>query len=381
MTTNDRSSDKSNSSDHGVSRRKYLSGLVTTGVAGVGFSQIGSARRSDSVVIPEIVRDGEAKTTTEVPRDWYEHIQHARDVVSRVRKSVQDQPWYEYSGRAADDQLVSGLRRDKIKVYVSDITAAKSALPDHVEGIPVEIAEAKERHIDNHWADSEECDHYTSESYCIEGGEYIREKRDDGTCFSVTCIAESGGDYYLMTSGHGFMDTSDCPENTSGEMAEQNYGLDVGDVYTYNHDYDVSLVDPYDINGVDNTLVNESQEVLGAISKSKIDELKSTNETIHQVGTTTKETQGQVLDIIQDYAPRCDRTKVDMVKTSAEAANGDSGGPHYWINTDYNYIGIIGPHSLHTTNFYGSYVSSFAPAGYAIQDNLSWNFGAENPTC
>lgn len=65
---------------------------------------------------------------------------------------------------------------------------------------------------------------------------------------------------------------------------------------------------------------------------------------------------------------------------TTNAGSGDSGGPHYWINEEYDYIAILAPHQYHTGSG-DSHGRSFGPAAYAIEDTLGWSFGAQDPTC
>lgn len=184
-----------------------------------------------------------------------------------------------------------------------------------------------------------------------------------------------------MTCAHPFGTCGDAIEGDPVYHGKNN-PIKVGDVTTYNHDYDVALVDQSGgINGVDDTIIGESDEVLGAVSESYCDTLISNYDTVYHTGISTGKTNGYLDEKVKSSRRDCDRTTVEFIKSTANAGGGDSGGPHYWINTDYNYIAILGIHSYHTHTYHGNHYRSFGPAGYAIQNNLNFNFGASSSTC
>jgi hypothetical protein len=368
-------SDEQNSKNH-ASRRDTLKAAGAFSFLGVGAFL---TKSEDTVEIPIVVRDGEALDTTRVPRNWHEHILNVRRVRSNLHNSYNDQSWYDYVAQAAADTQIKELYKHQIKVYVSDLSAARDALPDQIEGIPVSVEKSREKHIDDHLSST--CDEETSTYNCVPGGAYLRNNASGShTCWTSTCIVESSGSYYLITSAHPY---GDCGDNIANESTYngKNSPNKIGEVHSYNHDYDVAIVDQSgSINGIDNTIVGESDNVLGAVSESYCDTLISNFDPIHHMGISTGKTSGYLDEKVQATAPHCNRTSVDFLKPSTDAGAGDSGGPHYWINSEYNYIAILGPHSYHTM-MSGNHFRSFCPAGYAIEDSLNWNFGATSSTC
>jgi len=137
-----------------------------------------------------------------------------------------------------------------------------------------------------------------------------------------------------------------------------------------------------DINGLSNTIVDEpsSDEVIGRPTESKCDELISDFDTVNNMGITTGQTSGYLDEKVQTTSLGCSRADVEFMKSTPEAAGGDSGGPHYWVNSDNDYIAILGIHSFHS-NKNGNHYRSFMSAAYDIRDSLGFKFGAQNSTC
>jgi hypothetical protein len=153
----------------------------------------------------------------------------------------------------------------------------------------------------------------------------------------------------------------------------------IGDVKKYNHAFDIVLVDQSgNVNGIDNTIIGESYPVRGHVSESYCDTLISNYDSVHHNGISTGRTSGYLDAKVQ--RSQCGKDK-EYLKLTPNAGDGDSGGPHYWINDEYDYIAILGPHEWHTLDSYGNHYRSFGPAGYAINNDLGWNFGDDSSTC
>lgn len=362
-----------------LKRRETLQAIGGLGVTGIGL-RFGTT--DDKVEIPVVVRGDEVLDTTTVPRDWYDHVQVANNVRERLGRNYRSQSWYNHIGQGAADDRINGLLKHEITIYATDPEVARDEVPVRVNGIDISVAEPEERHLDDHLDTT--CDEETASYNCVPGGSYLTE---ENYCFSATSIVEHNDEFYLMTSAHPYVydDEDECGKNITdistytGENPD--WSDEIGEVATYNHDYDVALIDQSGyVDGIDNSIVGESYDVIGAVSESYVDTLISDNEAVHHMGISTGRTTGSATEKLQDTGGHCQRTEVDTIEVTTDAGGGDSGGPHYWINDKYDYIAILSVHQQHTSS--GSlHGRSYGPAAYAIQDTLGWNFGAQDPTC
>lgn len=360
------------SKEYQVSRR----GTLKAGAAGMSglFGLNGLVHSSDDTVEIPVAFHGETVlSTTKVPRSWYEHVTHVRSVFDRIHKTYGQMPWYDYSAQTAGDTKVGELYQHGVKVHATDVAVATAALPTEVDGVPISVEPSREKHLDDHLNST--CDENTGTYNCVPGAGYLT----GHGCWSSTCIAkDSGGTHYLMTSRHPYGKCGDDVSGMSTYHGESN-SVYVGDVKKYNHEYDVVLVDQSgNVNGIDNKIIGESYPVRGHISESYCDTLISNFDTTHHNGISTGRTSGYLDEKIQRN--QCGKT-VEYLKLTSNAGSGDSGGPHYWINDEYNYIGILGPHEYHSEDTYGNHYRSFCPAGYAINNDLGWRFGDDSSTC
>lgn len=357
-----------------VSRRATLQaigGFGTLGATGVLSSF------SATVEIPIVEHGDETLATTTVPSLWHEQVQAVQNLRNRLHDRHTDASWYDYVSQSAADNGIEGLLEHQITVYATAPSEAQSQLPEEIEGITIEVEESRQRVADDHVDSSGNGE--TSQHDCVPGGSYLHDN-SSGSSWTATCIAERNGEYFLMTAAHPF---GGCDDSLSGEDTYQG-GSDsemVGETYTYNGDYDVALVDQTgDINGIDNSIVGESDPVVGHVSESYCDLLISNGDTVHNAGVSTGTTQGVLEEKVRTESLFCQRATVDFLKTSTNTGGGDSGAPHYWVNDENGYIAMLGPHTHHTMNS-GTHHRSFVPAAYAISDELNWNVGAPHSTC
>lgn len=314
--------------------------------------------------------------TTKVPRSWYEQVKHTRAVVDRLHDKYRTRPWYDYIAQTAADSQVAGFNEHGVKIYSTDIVAARVELPNQVSGVPISVGQSRERHLDDHLDST--CDENTGSYDCVPGGGYLRNNASGSHhCWTSTCLAKDGGTPYLLTSRHPY---GDCGDDVSGSATY--HGKDntryVGDVQKYSHKYDAALVKADgNVSGIDNSIVGQSYPVRGHVSESYCDTLISNYDTTLYTGISTGETKGYLDEKVKSDV--CG-TSVEFLKLGTNAGGSDSGGPHFWINDEYNYILILGPHRYHTQSN-GTHKRSFCPAGYAMNDELGWSFGDDSSTC
>jgi hypothetical protein len=328
------------------------------------------------VEIPVAFHGDTVLSTTKVPRAWYEQVTNARDVFDQLHEKYKNRPWYGYVAQTAADSRIGSLHEHQIKLYGTDPVTARAELPTQVDGIPISVGQSREKHIDDHLDST--CDKNTDKYECVPGGGYLRDNASgEHGCWTSTCIAEVGGTNYLMTSRHPY---GDCGDDVSGEPTYHGKSDTVyfGDVYTYSHRYDAALVEANgNVNGFDNKIIGQSDPVRGHVSESYCDTLISNYDTTIHTGISTGETKGYLDEKVKSDG--CGQS-MEYLKLGTNAGGGDSSGPHFWINDEYNYIAILGQHHYHTTSN-GTHQRSFCPAGYAMNDDLGWNFGSSSSTC
>ena len=190
-----------------------------------------------------------------------------------------------------------------------------------------------------------------------------------------------------MTAAHPF--GSGCGDTDCDDLAglslysgEDHDDYHIGDVFIYSWDYEYVLVPPdgSNVNGISNKIVSEGiNRVRGHVAEPSIDELISSNGTVHHTGISTGRTDGHVDSKIRHNPSSCTSDK-DYVRTTTDAGSGDSGGPHFDTYIDGDELGIIGNHYDHTTQS-GSHQYSRCPAAYAIYDDDSIIFGSDTSRC
>lgn len=373
-STHDENEEKSH--EYRATRRDTLK-AGSVGAFGFFLFDGFSLRNEDTVEIPVGVHGDKVLNTRQVPRSWYEHVTSARDVFDRLHDKYKRSPWYDYVAQTAASDQIAGLNKHQVKVYATDTAAARTRLPNQVNGVTVSVGRSRERHLDGHLSST--CDENTGTYNCVPGGGYLRDNASGGHgCWTSTCIAkDSGGTHHLMTSRHPF---GDCGDDVSGEPVYngKNDPKYVGDVQKYSHKYDATLVGQGgDVSGIDNKIIGQSYPVRGHVSESYCDTLISNYDTTFHTGISTGETTGYLDEKVK--LDMCGES-VEFLKLGTNAGDGDSGGPHYWINEKYDYIAILGPHRSHTTSN-ATHQRSFCPAGYAMNNDLGWKFGDTSSTC
>lgn len=345
------------------SRRDILrSSGVAAGISGISIG-IGMGS-DDSIKIVTGKREDTPTTTNIVSEEWYDHVQHVREIQSELKMEYYDNNRVESVRRTTTDSKIGGLNGMGITIGVTGDRVFGQDIPDQIESIPIEVEEApdeNEVHFDDHYHDNS-C--RTKIVDCIQGGDYISSKytdNPDDDCsdgwgkLSITSTVYKGGTEYVMTSAHGFVDDFSCGTDITGESAYQGHkcnssSYEIGEVDHYDYSYDWALVNKDNLpsgKSSSSSVVGEYARIQGHVTEDGIDYLASSNETVYNYGRRTCKTEGKVLGI-GDYS-RC--YSEEYVGVTANAAGGDSGSPHYRHVSDPqgSYLEIIGLHTAHET--------------------------------
>ncbi|MCL9815314.1 hypothetical protein, partial [Natranaeroarchaeum aerophilus] len=261
--------------------------------------------------------------------------------------------------------------------------------------IPIDVVErpsADQVHLDDHGG-GDTC--RTDIVDCIQGGDMISAYfvNGDGECddmwgnLTITAGVTQNDETHVMTSAHGFTDSDEgtCGVDISGMPAYQGVTCSedkdpnlIGHVQDYSHGLDFAIVDTDDYDhSVSSGVVNERLDIDGYVTESGLDYMESNNEDCYKFGTRTCHDSGIVTGIMEGYS-RCGEGNT-WVEMTTQAANGDSGAPHYReVNRWRDYLQLIGPHVEHTTYLRNGRIpthdKSYCPAAFQIYDEHGISF-------
>ena len=90
--------------------------------------------------IPKYKRGDEVVARTEVDTEWWEHVQHAREVHEEVVGTYRSEPGVEYIERGVGEETIAGRATTAINILVTDTaTAERLDFPDEIDGIPLVV--------------------------------------------------------------------------------------------------------------------------------------------------------------------------------------------------------------------------------------------------
>lgn len=134
-----------------MNRRMLLkvvgAGMGSTGLLGTGFvnAVVASDEDYDCDETVEIVVTSSGDTE-EVPAAWYERIQRAENVTTRLVRDYLGKEWVERISESSGDELICDSHsHPEVHVFVTDMERAQNEFPSEIEGIPIVIRDADER--------------------------------------------------------------------------------------------------------------------------------------------------------------------------------------------------------------------------------------------
>lgn len=325
----------------GVTRRKVLKKLGVAGTTGL----IGSLLLPSNVVgktgdFVEIVtvRDRHGPVETKlVPISWYNHFKTSLRVLETNRTKLMAKNGVKRTGLVSSEKTFGGKSGFDIMVDLKE-TGVRENIPNNLGGIRVRTQIAEESKLVSNCVNK---DRHSD----IPGGVEIEYEKNNGDIVAGTSFGRVWNsydyNYYLMTAAHLFHDTNSCTD-ISGKVVQQGYDDNIGMVNDYNNQADYAIIEdtaasdqqyPQDYIGMIEEGDGTQYDIDGYYTKEGLGDLKSSNEEIRSMGTTTGVTTGQIqeIGISENYSGNCVTFEGEGVDTSCNVATGDSGGPVYNI--------------------------------------------------
>jgi hypothetical protein len=322
-----------------MGKRQFLRTLSSVGFATTSAMYLSpedvAAAASDEV--PVIVGfDSEDDPTNPepvhqtVPADWYNNLQHARNVLERRIDSIRKKPGV----RAAwikPGKL--GGENAKIEVNVLQSEADKGAgeIPESLEGVPTEINTVRGFNLcynDGHYPDP------------VPGSVKVSTVDGSGTLGGRMYDSSSGTEVF-MTAAHLW--DSDPPGQDLYQPTDSYPSL--GTANNWSCGLDVAIVDPN--NGHDparaiEDSIADTDSVTGWYTRDGVSTLDSEGRLIAKYGLSTGLTRGEIDGIGTTWFYGCYKEgQVKWGTAEEDFTDGDSGAlAHYWeANSDgsYNY--------------------------------------------
>ena len=290
---------------------------ASTVVGGFSFTApvvAGSNTSEDMVQIPTVKRGDTVVKWKQVPKSWYEHVQHSRE----VRKDIKNDFFHKEGIRAILlarwDKTFDGKNGLLIEAEV-DPETYDGSLPRERDGIPVREIDAPDRILKN-------CCHH-KDFDPVPGG--VAVQTESGPVGSAGfCVENENGNRRLLTANHLW---GGCEDNTDGQLNQHTDKF--GKVRTIDKNTDYALVEPTSTEGlVYEVFVNGSRyRVSGWQTQNGVSDLISTGEDTYQTGGTSCTTSGPIKGQGDVGSKGCIGYEDHGIKADIGTAEGDSGGP------------------------------------------------------
>lgn len=318
---------KTNDSERGVSkdlisRRSILQAAGVASLTGFGVGR--TFARDDRVEIPYVKRGDEVVMTKEVPQEWYEHVQHVRQVADTANEQFSSNPGVLGMGIAKSNRRYGGKNGLLVEAKVHPSQYA-GTLPDEVEGIPIETTETEGAF------NMSDCVHLDDFSE-VQGGITVEGEVSDGELQRGTSclkVYNDNDDPRLLTANHLWGSCS----YPIDEDAYQN-GTKFGKVDMSDPDADIALIKEQSSEkslepGINDE--NTNWDVSGYYTEDSIEDMISEEREVRSMGCTTGLTEGPVTGKGLTPPDTCYDADGEAVEVEAVGGEGDSGGPVYGI--------------------------------------------------
>lgn len=354
---------KTDDSTKVVSRREFQS-VIGGGITVSALGKAGKLFDFDETSIP-ILRtpEGVAKWR-KVPTSWYEHIQIARSAVKKIQEQFMGHNDIFSIGRTSAEDKIHGHFKDVIfvevdpngSISVGDIIA--NPLPQQVDGIEVRLVEGAKKKVAGSGCMNRR------DFNSMPGGVTVGpdgSSSDDGGTSGYT-VKDSSGNWYMVTAAHLW--PSVCSSDINGANAYQS-GRYLGSVALHDTSKDIALIATNSDITFDDQIKEQDgrRDVKGWVTADGHDEFKSVSgDAIHAIGITSGSRYGYV-DATDVSSQPANYPCIDLdghgVKYTTTVAQGDSGGPYYWIGDNG-----------------GAWISSHVSSGSTLR--TSWNKYCDN---
>lgn len=303
-----------------VSRRSALKGIGAGAFVGpfnptpTVQELFGPSNPEDTVRIPTVKRGDTVLKWKEVPKSWYEHVQHSRKVRENLKKEYYDDEGVRAVVSARWEKTFDGKNGLLIEAEV-DTETYDGSLPDSRNGIPIRETEATDGELKN-------CC-YHDDFDPVPGGVAVQ-TAGGGVGSAGFCVNNADGNRRLYTANHLW---GGCEDNTGGQLNQHTD--EFGTVKTIDKDTDYALVKPTSTEGlVNEVFVNGLRyTVSGYKTHDGISDLITSGETCYQTGATSCTTEGPITGQGSVKTTSCYDFEDHGIKADIAAAEGDSGGP------------------------------------------------------
>lgn len=285
----------------------------------------------DKTTIPLLKSGKEVVKTKQVPKEWWDQVQHVKETIEKARHQLEAIPGYYSSSIESDDVAIAGLRRKKITVEVdkkelpdisTDSNTDNGPFPEQIDGVSVDLAEKTE-------AREIACNNLGNFNplpggvgiFVDIGGSSLKK---GSTCCKVTY----NGKLRMLTAGH----LSNCSSGNS-VYTDRDASNKVGEISKAVSGTDWALISDSGSNFDDTVRFPSGSryDVGGHVTEQSLQYYDSVGQTIHKLGRETGISTGRIQALNQSISTSCINHNRGVV-IGNDAAIGDSGGPSFVLN-------------------------------------------------
>ena len=320
---------------YSATRRSFVAGtglVASTGLGILNFSDLQvRSSRTPTKRMPQYRSDGEVSQWKEVPKAWYSHLENARRAKAKFNDQFLNQYGILETGLIRSEESTYGGKNGfKIEPVISP--NSKVNIPESIRGIQIEV-NIKEPPLVT--PDIHGCVNVGNFDPCPGGVNTFDTSYSDLPCTTGYPVSDTYGVIHLVTAAHCFGYNCSITDGDDVYQEDDNFGTIRGDAS--DSQADVAVVIP-DGDSSAKSAIREPDDTVrdvdGSATKDNICDRASRLFDGHsKVGVTTEKTTGGIgkCEITRDDCPSL---KGEGFRCSHDAAGGDSGGPHYSIQSD-----------------------------------------------
>ena len=333
-----------------TTRRGFTALAGSTALATLGVFSASARNSNKKELVITRTSDGPGLKET-VPQEWYDHSKKAREKAQRMKEEKLNKPGVVSVGVDLGEAAIGGLRRKTIGIGVEG-DGSPAQIPEHVDGIPVKVRQNA--------SPKYEC--YDGSYSSLRGGIAIDARNNGNADSSITCRAWDDG-WKILTARHLLTDNYK-PCGSINDADIHRNGSKIGTEYDNASEYDAVWLDVDDDHFMSSKIVDESEEIIGWVTKDGIDLHSSDGTTHHFRARVTCSEECTIGGYDQTVSEDCG-TQESVVIYNGSSEDGDSGGIRYFKGDDDD-DGDAWLTSIHSGT---KNDIPFGSAGYAIKEN------------
>lgn len=371
-----------NEQHSGVSRRRLLrtiaAGVGSTATALYINSDDVEAAASDEVPIvigfeskdPDRPHESFGPVKKNVPADWYNDLQHARQVKAQINENFGKRPDVigigvvtgKYGGHSAYIE---------IDVLPEHVDTARGELPEQVDNVPIEVTASGVPTPDS-------CNTYDFGSTVPGGVQCEAGIGDEPIGTLMSRLYDSSGNHRFCTAQHLFKVSGTNRTNYDGE--DLHHPTDayarIGEVVSSHCYDDIVVAAPRNSHSPERRIEDASPSAVnGQFTKDGLADLDAAGENLHKIGRTTCHTSGSIkaIDwtIWSGYGclPRDHQVKWG---SGSDSEGGDSGAAVYHENPNNSSYIWIASVDQYSNDGSGDYVGGTSAYSIKNQHGYHW---------